>query len=80
MDAMANLQVKNVPEVFARRVRALARRRGRTIRDVMLEALRRELERERWLARLEQRRPVEIGSIGRVLDDARSERERDLER
>ena len=78
--AVANLQVKDVPEALARKVRALARRRGGTIREVILEAVRRELDREQWRARLEQRQVVEVGDVGRAVEAERSEREQDLER
>src|SRR3989442_130940 len=49
--AMANLQVKNVPESLQRKIRAYAKRRGRTVRDVVLEAVTREIEREGLRAR-----------------------------
>jgi len=77
---VANLQVKNVPEALVRKVRSLARRRGRTMRDLILDAVRREIDREQWRARLEQRTPVEIDDVARVLEDERSERDRALDR
>ncbi|MFP3901986.1 MAG: hypothetical protein ACLFXM_14120 [Acidimicrobiia bacterium] len=42
---MAVLYVKNVPERLLRRVRATAVDRGETMRDLVLRALRNELER-----------------------------------
>ena len=77
---MANLQVKNVPEALVRKVRSLARRRGRTMRDLILDAVRREIDREQWRARLEERTPVEIDDVARVLEDARADRDRALDR
>ena len=77
---MANLQVKNVPEALVRKVRSLARRRGRTMRDLILDAVRREIDREQWRARLEDRTPVEIDDVARVLEDARADRDRALDR
>jgi plasmid stability protein len=76
---MANLQVKNVPDAFYNRLRRRARREGRTIRDVVLEALRRELAREEFRDRLARRRPVDLGrSAASALADVRAERDRDL--
>lgn len=60
--AMANLQVKNVPEPLHREIRAHARRRGRTLRDFVLDAVMREVEREEFRARLAKRAPVSESS------------------
>ncbi len=57
---MANLQVKNVPEDLHRRLRAIATRRGNAVRDVLIEAVRREVSHEEFLARLRQRPRVEL--------------------
>jgi len=76
---MANLQVKNVPERLQRKIRAYAKRRGRTVRDVVLEAVTREMEREKFRARLARRQPVELGRpAARSLEEVRAEREREL--
>jgi plasmid stability protein len=76
---MANLQVKNVPEALHRKIRAYARRRGRTVRDVVLEAIGREIDREEFAARLAKRQPVDLGRpAARSLVEARAERDRDL--
>ena len=76
---MANLQVKNVPEALHRKIRAYARRRGRTVRDVVLEAVTREIEHEEFRARLARREPVELGrSAARTLEEVRADREREL--
>jgi plasmid stability protein len=76
---MATLQVKNVPEALHRRIRAHARRRGRTLRDFLLDAVVREVEREEFRARLARRAPVELGrSAARSLDEVRAEREQEL--
>lgn len=58
---MGNLQVKNVPEAVHRRIRAYARQRGRTVRDVLLEAITREIDDEAFRARLASRTPVDLG-------------------
>jgi plasmid stability protein len=76
---MANLQVKNVPEPLHRKLRAYANRRGRTVRDVVLEALTREIDREEFRARLAKRTPVDLGRrAAQTLDEARAEREKEI--
>lgn len=76
---MANLQVKNVPEPLHRKLRQRAKRQGRTIRDLVLEAVRRELSREEFRERLHRREPVELGRpAARTLDEAREERDREM--
>jgi len=76
---MANLQVKNVPEALHRKIRAFANRRGRTVRDVVLEAVNREMEREDFRSRLARRQPVDLGRpAARSLEEIRAEREREL--
>jgi hypothetical protein len=78
---MANLQVKNVPEPLHRKIRAYARRRSRTVRDVVLEAVRREIEREAFRERLAKRSPVDLGrSAASALEEARAQRAGNLER
>src|SRR5256885_16423632 len=77
--AMANLQVKNVPESLQRKIRAYAKRRGRTVRDVVLEAVTREIEREDFRLRLAKREPVDLGRpAARAVEEARAERDRGL--
>jgi hypothetical protein len=74
---MANLQVKNVPEETHQRLRRCARRRGQTLRDVVLAAVERELSHEEFVARLDRRKPVKLGrSAASYLSAAREERER----
>ncbi len=76
---MANLQVKNLPEPLHRKLRAYAKRRGRTVRDVVLEAVTREVERDEFITRLTQRAPVDLGRpAARTLDEVRAERAKDL--
>jgi hypothetical protein len=73
---MANLQVKDVPSTLHRKLREHARKQGRTLRDVVLEAVRREVEREDFRTRLLSRRPVDLGrSAASSLDEVRRERE-----
>jgi len=78
---MANLQVKNVPESLHRKIRAHAKRRGRTVRDVVLDAVTREIERLELRARLAKRAPVDLGRpAARTLEEVRAAREREIER
>lgn len=73
---MANIQVKGVPDEIHQRLRASAARRGQTIREVVLEAVRRELSHEEFLARLRQRPGVDLGRpAAELLREARAERE-----
>jgi plasmid stability protein len=78
---MANLQVKNVPETLHRKIRTYARSRGRTVRDVVLTAIVREIEHDEFRARLARRKPVDLGRpAARTLEETRAERERRLDR
>lgn len=78
---MANLQVKNIPPAIHRRLRRRAKLEGRTIRDVVLEALERQSARAEFRARLSKRAPVTLGRrAAEALDDVRGERERDRDK
>ena len=77
--AMANLQVKNVPARLHRKIQAYAKRQSRTVRDVVLAAVVREIEREEFRARLARRAPVDLGRpAARALEEVRRERDRVL--
>ena len=79
--SMANLQVKNVPEPLHRKIRAYAKRRGRTVRDFVLDAVLRAIEREEFRARLAKREPVDLGRpAARTLEELRAERQAGLDR
>jgi len=79
LHAMANLQVKNVPEALHRKLRAYARRSGRTLRDVVLSAVAREMEHLEFQAQLAKRQPVDLGRpAARSLEETRAERDREL--
>ena len=76
---MANLQVKNVPEALHRKLRAYAKRRGRTVRDVVLETVAREVEQEEFRERLARREPIDLGRpAARAVEEVRKERDREL--
>jgi plasmid stability protein len=78
---MANLQVKNVPQSLHRKIRAYAKRRGRTVRDVVLDAVTREIERLEFRTRLAKREAVDLGRpAARTLEEVRAEREREVAR
>jgi plasmid stability protein len=73
---MANLQVKNVPEPIHRKIRVAAQRRGKTLRDFVLDAVLREIERQEFRARLSRREPVNLGRpAARTLEELRRERD-----
>jgi len=77
--AVANLQVKNVPEALHRKLRAYARRSGRTLRDIVLGAVAREMENAEFQARLAKRQSVDLGRpAARSLEEVRAEREAEL--
>jgi plasmid stability protein len=74
---MANLQVKRVPEDVHRRLRECARRRGKSLRELVLEALDKELSFEEFERLLQSRARVRLSRpAGEVLAQVRAERER----
>ena len=76
---MANLQVKNVPARLHKKIREQARRHGRTIRDLVLDAVRREISREDFRDRLARREPVDLGrSAAQSVEEGRAERDREI--
>lgn len=69
---MANLQVKNVPDALHQRLRRQARKQGRTLGDLVLEAVKRELERQQWRDQLKQRPSTDLGiSAAALLEQER---------
>jgi plasmid stability protein len=73
---MANLQVKNVPQDLNERLHRYAEQQGRSIRDVVLEAVRRELDRRVFVERLSRRTPVKLKtSAGELLAAERRDRD-----
>jgi len=76
---MANLQVKNVPDALHERLRHYAQRHHRTISDIALEALEREMDRTEWHERHSQRPATDLGvSAASLLEQERQQRARDL--
>lgn len=77
--AMANLQVKNVPDTLHQRLRRYAQEHKCTLSDIVLIALERELARREWHERLAPRPTTDPGiSAAALLAQERQQRERDL--
>jgi plasmid stability protein len=57
---MSNLQVKNVPSDLDKRLHRFAAQEHRSIRDVVLEAVRRELDRRQFVVELGSRTPANL--------------------
>lgn len=81
---MGNLQVKNVPEDVHAELRRRADARGVTLRDYVLDLLRRETRRpdlDEWLDRVAADPPVTLSvSSVDLVHAARAEREANLDR
>ncbi|MFI5052859.1 MAG: hypothetical protein ACHQDE_00735 [Acidimicrobiia bacterium] len=77
---MSAIQVKNVPEELHEELRRRATAEGKTVGEVILAALRRELRREEmhdWLERVAQHRPdppLSREQVMEVMREARAER------
>ena len=72
---MATLQVKHVPDQLHQRLREYARQHHRTLSEVVLEALERELARAEFLNRLAARPPTDLGiPAATLLEEVREER------
>jgi plasmid stability protein len=77
---MANLQVKNLPEPLHSRLRRYAHQHHRTLSDVALAALEREMNRCEWYERLAQRPPTDLGvSAASLLEEERGQRQREMD-
>ena len=73
---VSNLQVKNIPVALHRKIRAFAKRRGKTVRDLVLDVLKRTIEQEEFRQHLRTRTPVElVRPAADVLEEARDERD-----
>jgi predicted transcriptional regulator len=76
---MASLQVKHVPEELHERLRRVAADSRRTLSEIMLEAIERELERREWQRRLAERPESELGVLAAsLLAEERAGRDREL--
>ena len=73
---MANLQVKNLPSELHQKLVRRAKQQGRTIRDLVLDAVQREIDRTEFQDRLARRPPVDLGRpAARALGEVRAARE-----
>jgi plasmid stability protein len=76
---MANLQVKNLPDALHRRLRQYAQKYHRTISDIVLEAIEREMARHEWYEKLSRRSATDLGaSAASLLEQERQQRKREL--
>ena len=70
--AVANLQVKNLPDSLHQRLRHYAQEHHRTISDIALEALEREMARYEWREKLSRRPTTDLGdSAASLLEEER---------
>ncbi len=77
--AMANLQVKNIPDTLHQRLRRYAQENRCTLSDIVLMAIERELARREWHERLAHRPTTDLGvSAASLLKQERQQREKDL--
>ena len=77
--AMASLQVKNVPGSLYQRMRQHARKHHRTISDIALEAIEREMARYESHDRISLRPGTNLGvSAASLLEQERQQREKEL--
>jgi plasmid stability protein len=75
---MANLQVKNLPDALLQRLQRYAQKHNRTINDIVVEALEREMTRYEWHDKLSQRSTTDLGdSAASLLEQERQQRERE---
>jgi len=73
---MANLQVKNLPDALLQRLRHYARKHHRTISDIAIEAMEREMTRYEWHDKLSQRTATDLGdSAASLLEQERRQRD-----
>lgn len=71
---MKTLQVRNVPEDLHRRLKMRAAAQGRSLSDLVLEELKRSLDRptrQEVLERIRAETPIEVDSV----DEVRKERD-----
>ncbi len=74
-----NIQVKNVPAPLHERLRRRARLQNRTISDLVLASIERELARQEWLDRLRTRPEVDLGvSAASLIEQDRNLRDEAL--
>lgn len=81
---MGNLQIKDVPNELHAELRRRAEEQGRSVRDYVLDLLRRDQQRptrQEWLGRVRQLAPTDLGApVVESLHEDREERDRELRR
>jgi hypothetical protein len=76
---MAHLQVKNPLDTLHQRLRDHAQKSHRTISEIALAAIERELARYDWHEKLSQRPATDLGtSAASLLEEEREQRAREL--
>ncbi|MDQ3630753.1 MAG: hypothetical protein M3417_05660 [Actinomycetota bacterium] len=80
---MGSIQIKNAPDDLHEQVRARAIERSMTVRDYILDVVRRDLARptlDTWLERVHRDPPIDLraGDVGAVIREGRDEREAEL--
>jgi hypothetical protein len=77
--AMANIQVKNVPEKLHNQLRRYARDEDCTIGEIVLEAIARDVTRREWHKRFSRRYSTQLrNSAAHPLEEELRQRYRDL--
>jgi hypothetical protein len=77
--AMANIQVKNIPEKLHNQLRRHAREKGCTLGEIILEAIEREVSRREWHKRFSGRPSTQLrSSAAKLLEEERRHRDSDL--
>ena len=76
---MAIIQVKNVPDPLYKRLKRHAKKADKTLSDVILEAIEKELKRSEWRERFAKRPSSHLGvSAASLLEEDRRERDNEL--
>ena len=69
---MANIQIKNVPERLHNQLRRYAREQGRTLGEIILEAIERKVSRREWHKRFSGRPSTQLRtSAAQLLEEER---------
>lgn len=69
MIAMADIQIKNLPDALFQRLRHYARKHHRAINDIAVEALEREMARRELHDKLSQQPAADLGDAAASLLD-----------
>jgi plasmid stability protein len=73
---MANLQIKNLPDALLHRLQLYAQKHNRTISDIVVEAMEREMARCEWHDKLSRRSGTNLGdSAASLLEQERRQRD-----